>query len=143
MHAGWQDTALSGEGAALYPGRWNSAGERVVYLADSLALAVLETLVHLEAPATEEPCVAIELYLPEAKVEKVGQLQEGWQTDLNHTRTVASAWLRSGRSLALEVPSAIVPAGTDIILNPAHEAAVGVKELRRVSLRWDRRLFQR
>lgn len=93
MHARWEDTAFSGEGAALYPERWNSAGERVVYLADSPALTVLETLVHLEAPTTEEPYVAIELYLSEANVEKVGPLQEGWQTDLNLTRTTASAWL--------------------------------------------------
>jgi len=54
VHARWAGSTLSGEGASLYPGRWNRAGELVVYLASSLALAVLETRVHLETSGSFE-----------------------------------------------------------------------------------------
>jgi hypothetical protein len=43
-------TAFSGDGAAQAGGRWNSRGIRVVYASGSLALAALETLVHLNPP---------------------------------------------------------------------------------------------
>ena len=38
---------LDGEGARRVGGRWNSAGRAVVYMAESIALAVLENLVHM------------------------------------------------------------------------------------------------
>ena len=40
-------TDLSGKGAALSPGWWNSESEAVVYSACTIALAVLETAAHL------------------------------------------------------------------------------------------------
>ena len=40
--------ALEGLGAKRYGGRWNSKGFAVVYTSESLELAVLEALVHLD-----------------------------------------------------------------------------------------------
>ena len=40
--------AFTGEGSSFYPGRWNSAGLPVVYVAGSVSLALLEMLVHLQ-----------------------------------------------------------------------------------------------
>lgn len=141
MRARWEATALSGEGAALYPGRWNKAGERMVYLADSLALAVLETLVHLEAEATEEPYTAIELNVPDEEVAVLDDLPTLWQRDLTLTREMGSRWLLAGQALALRVPSVIVPDGGNVLLNPAHAAAGRVEEPRRLTFRWDDRLY--
>ena len=41
-------SAFSGEGARIFEGRWNSAGVRVVYCSENLALAALEILVHTQ-----------------------------------------------------------------------------------------------
>src|SRR5438046_9834828 len=38
---------LDGEGANRVGGRWNSPGHPVVYMAESISLAVLENLVHM------------------------------------------------------------------------------------------------
>src|ERR1700739_4951597 len=43
--------ALSGEGARIYGGRWNSPGIRMVYTAGSRSLAILEILAHLTKSA--------------------------------------------------------------------------------------------
>ena len=52
------DGAFEGEGARLYGGRWSSPGTRIVYAAESLALAVLEVLVHLQhTPTLSAYCV--------------------------------------------------------------------------------------
>ena len=39
--------AVDGEGAFWAGGRWNSPGRRMVYMAQSVALAVVENLVHM------------------------------------------------------------------------------------------------
>ncbi|MDO8714469.1 MAG: RES family NAD+ phosphorylase [Polynucleobacter sp.] len=56
------DSALTGEGARLFGGRWNRPGQSVVYTAESRSLALLELLVqddHLRAHY-----VLIPAYLP-------------------------------------------------------------------------------
>jgi RES domain-containing protein len=141
VHSRWQKTALSGEGAALYPGRWNKAGERMVYLGSSLALAALETLVHLEVDATEEPFTAIELFIPENLVMTQEKLKRNWREDLDYTRNLGSQWLKANKSLALVVPSAVIEVETNILFNPEHPASNQTKEVQRLAFRWDDRLF--
>jgi RES domain-containing protein len=46
--AGFLDQVLSGQGAKKYGGRWNSKGIAMVYASESLELALLEALVHLD-----------------------------------------------------------------------------------------------
>jgi RES domain-containing protein len=41
--------AFDGEGARLYGGRWNAPGLALVYASESVSLAALELLVHLES----------------------------------------------------------------------------------------------
>lgn len=56
---------LDGEGARLYGGRWNSpglaGGLAVVYTASSLALAILETRVHLRRLPVDYVKLTIEI----------------------------------------------------------------------------------
>ena len=46
-------SAFDGEGARLAGGRWNLPGSTVVYASESLALAALETFIHLGQAAME------------------------------------------------------------------------------------------
>ena len=39
---------LSGTGAKLYGGRWNSAGLHAIYSTENISLAILEVLVHVK-----------------------------------------------------------------------------------------------
>lgn len=38
---------MSGTGAALFPGRWNKKGTRVLYTSESKEIALLENIVHI------------------------------------------------------------------------------------------------
>lgn len=57
--------AATGEGARLYGGRWNSRGVRVVYASTSLALAAVETFVHLEPNLRPTDLVSIDGHIPD------------------------------------------------------------------------------
>jgi RES domain-containing protein len=60
-----QHAAFDGIGASTYGGRWNSPGKRVVYTSTSLALAVLEVLVHLPGQKVPRNYVAVPADIPD------------------------------------------------------------------------------
>lgn len=122
--ARYANTAFDGEGARLNGGRWNPVGVSVVYLAESLPLAALETLVHLERPRVLEAYVYFEAAFTDELVLAVAEddLPPDWQADPEPASTVAigEAWLKSQDSLLLRVPSVVVPKSYNYLLNPVH-----------------------
>ncbi|MEX2536988.1 MAG: RES family NAD+ phosphorylase [Trueperaceae bacterium] len=118
------DTAFSGEGARLYGGRWSPPGISVVYLADSLPLAVLETLVHLERPQVLDSYVYFEVSFESDLVLALdaADLPEDWRSNPEpvSAAVVGAAWARDQASLLLQVPSAVIPQNHNYLLNPAH-----------------------
>ena len=117
-------SALDGQGARLFGGRWNPRGHAVVYTSEHLSLAVLEVLVHLEPAQLRPPRVAIEVDIPDRDVEAldVGALPKNWR-GVRATRALQElgrSWLTEGRSLALKVPSAVIPQEHNVLVNPAH-----------------------
>lgn len=126
--------AFSGEGARLYGGRFNSEGVPVVYLAGSLALAALEQLVHLSrAQLLAGQFVRFRVQiLPQHIVDLAHDaLPNDWPNRLTATRHVGDQWMADKRSVALRVPSAVVPEETNFLINPTHpafDAALTIEE---------------
>lgn len=116
--------AFDGEGARLHGARWNSVGTRVAYASGNSALAVLEVLVHLQDVAILPSYSLVAASIPDALVEDLDPslLPTGWNAwpVPPETQAIGDAWTRSGRSLALRVPSAVVPGGSNFLINPAH-----------------------
>lgn len=123
--------AFTGEGAARSPGRWNQSGVPVVYLAGSLATGILEILVHVNERSYLAAFVAIEVEVPDAHIETLQHLPPDWQQLPEpypaSTQQLGSEWVQSLRSLALKVPSAVVPAEFNLLLNPRHPAMSELK----------------
>ncbi|WP_447927283.1 RES family NAD+ phosphorylase [Vreelandella sp. EE27] len=120
----YQDTAFDGEGARLYGGRWNSPGNTCVYVASSESLALLEIMVHLESYRLLNAYALLRLTLPAESILRVGveDLPDNWQEAPAPAETaeLGDGWLASKQSLALALPSVIVPRELNYMLNPAH-----------------------
>jgi len=116
-------TAFDGEGAWRFGGRWNSRGTRTVYTSATLSLAALETLVHLNPPVAFK-YVAIPIEFDEALVETfaTSDLPADWNEEPPppSTAEIGDRWVKESRSAVLELPSVIIPAEPNYLLNPAH-----------------------
>lgn len=138
------ERAFSGEGARLYGGRWNAPGRRVVYLSASLALAALETLVHADRHAFERDYLAFRLELPDTAVLSLpgAELPAAWRARpvSPAARAVGNAWLQDAASLALWVPSVVVPIERNLLVNPGHPDWRAVRPSEPVAFRFDDRL---
>src|SRR5688500_15637706 len=82
IRASHRASAWSGEGAAKFGGRWNSVGHPAIYVADSLALASMEVLVHLEAPEILGAFRWAWIELPKRSIATIepGALPRGWDS---------------------------------------------------------------
>src|SRR5687767_13747583 len=107
--------AFDGEGARLYGGRWSSAGVRVAYASQSVALATLEVLAGLGRVSLLPSYSLISAEFDESELEilPVSSLPAGWR---------AYAAPR-----ALQVPSAIIDTEANYLLNPAHASFASVR----------------
>jgi RES domain-containing protein len=120
-HAG---AAFDGEGARLHGGRWNSAGTRVAYASDSIALAVLEVLAHLQSTTVLQSYSLATIRFPESLIEVLepATLPKGWRRypSTPENQAIGDRWIADGKSLVLRVPSAIIPSAANFLINPSH-----------------------
>ena len=143
----YQNHAFDGEGARLYGGRWNSKGNGAVYLSDTVPLAILEVLVHIDDQAALMDWCLFELAIPRKEIFElpIDALPKNWreQPAPISTMVMGDIWLRKGESLGLKVPSATVPTGGfNLMLNPAHPSfAKLVKTVSWQPIEIDPRLF--
>src|SRR5258708_30358511 len=87
--------------------------------------------------------VWVEAYIPEALVETLrGALPAGWDDvpDSGAARSVGDSWLKSGSSLALEVPSVHSSTETNVLINPAYPDFTQLVTGNPVSFTFDHRL---
>jgi RES domain-containing protein len=136
---------LDGRGGLLASARWHTQGRPIVYLATSPAGALVEVLVHLELHPAQLPA-SYRILKAEASsdvaIQRIPALPPNWREDLWLTRSTGDKWLASAESVLLEVPSAILPETSNILLNPAHPGANAVRVLWHEAYPFDRRLFK-
>ena len=117
-------TAFNGSGARKYGGRWNSPGTTIVYTAQTQSLAVLEMLVHLDGPDLLQRYLLIGVEVDESLVQEVmtRDLPANWQFDPAPIalRSIGDGWIGAASSVVLRVPSTLVPAENNFLLNPVH-----------------------
>lgn len=117
---------LAGAGGLRAPGRWHERGMPVVYLAESPAGALLEACVHTSAndvpPNYTLLGVEVDARLSLERLD-VSTLPADWIKRVEVTRKIGGAWLREQRSCLLRIPSALVPATFNVMLNPLHADA--------------------
>ncbi|MBC3933461.1 MULTISPECIES: RES family NAD+ phosphorylase [Undibacterium] len=121
---------LSGGGAKAVGGRWNAKGSAVVYSASSIALATLETLVHLGDQIAIRNAFLVQITIPakvwkEREVIEASELDPTWLAEPPGSASIdfGTQWLQGMSAPLLLVPSIIVPEEYNVLINPAHAAA--------------------
>jgi len=141
----FRETAFTGVGGLYAARRWNHLGTPMVYCATSPALASLEFFVNLEPNEAPDDLLLAEASIPDTLVEQLDlrSLPANWR-ELNSLvcRDIGSSWVASGRSVALQVPSAVVEGDWNMLLNPKHPDFRKIKLLTPKPFRFDERMFR-
>ena len=121
---------LSGKGAERTGGRWNRPGRPVVYTASSVALACLETVVHLNAGDLPLNRFLVRIEVPDElwqarRTLTPAALPVGWSAipEGRVSLDAGDRWLHEVSTVLLEVPSVIVPEEFNALINPLHPDA--------------------
>ncbi|MEG2046228.1 MAG: RES family NAD+ phosphorylase [Comamonas sp.] len=143
----WQATDLDGKGMAIHGGRWNRPSVPMVYCASSIALACLETVVHLNAAGLPIRRYLIEVQIPADlwAAAETAQPPTGWDArpDSPAAADYGTRWARSLRSAVLRVPSVIIPQEANYLLNPAHPDTARITAVDHGRFVYDGRLLGR
>lgn len=117
----------------------------MVYCATSPSLAVLELLAHVDPDDAPEDLVLVELAVPGRRRPIPDDLPTNWNAVPAQASTQAygTAWIETGDSLTLSVPSVLLPTTAEcvVLLNPAHRSAPRVTRVAESPFAFDRRLF--
>jgi len=117
-------SAFTGEGARRFGGRWNSKGIAIIYTSETVSLAVLEILVHLETTRLLDAYLLSSVTFDGSLVKAVpvAKLPGNWRKEPAPItlQAIGDNWVANATSAILRVPSVIVPTESNYLLNPTH-----------------------
>lgn len=139
-------TTLSGIGASMTKGyRWNSINTKLVYTAESRALATLEVSVHLDLSEDLPPDrFYVEIEIPEEITileVNIEDLPNGWDAKppTITTQTIGDDFVIENEAAVLKVPSCIVPQEFNYLINPGHPDSKKILVISQTSMTFDSR----
>jgi RES domain-containing protein len=140
-------TTLLGIGSSRTEGyRWNSFNTRMVYTAETRALATLEVSVHLDlSEDLPDDRIYVQIEIPDEltiQEVKLEDLPEGWNSKPPGlaTQTIGDDFVSYNESAVLRVPSSIVPEEYNYLINPNHPNSSKIKVLGTTKMDFDIRL---
>ena len=113
---------LTGSG---HSARWSSRGNFIIYTAQNRALACLENLVHRSGEGSNALFKVMLIEVPDSiKIHVVDLkiLKKDWYTMPNYAycQSIGNQWLRDAKTAVMKVPSAVIKAEYNYLLNPYH-----------------------
>lgn len=107
-------------------GRWSLQPDVMIYASAAAALAVLEARAHLDTGDARRVFrmgqIQVEVEPGELRGLRADRLPPDWKRRKRVTREIGEAWLASGASVALLVPSALCGGEMNVLVNAAHPA---------------------
>ena len=106
-------------------GRWNSAGNKVLYAAESIPLAFLENMVRRQGVGFNNDFRIMFISVPDPvsmEVISMDGLSPAWRNpnDYSACLPLGDKWYQDGKSIALKVPSAVMPEAFNYVINTLH-----------------------
>jgi RES domain-containing protein len=134
---------ISGTGAKLNGGRWNPVGFAGLYTSEHISLAILEILVRATKFTSPDSYTLTSFEIPDTGIYPIQlkKLKKEWKDDLKYTQGIGEDFLTENKSLCLQVPSAIVSAENNFLLNPLHGDFKKIKIINSELLQLDKRLM--
>lgn len=132
-------TDLSGRGAFLFGGRWNSEGTFILYTSLHASLAYLEMLVH-----TDESEIPPQMYISAIEIDDKApiyelpddQLPKNWREPGNlKLVALGDRLMNEQQYLAIKVRSAVLPSEWNVLINPSfpkYSELVTVKRIEKI-----------
>jgi len=148
---------LSGEGAYLHGGRWNSKGTRILYTAESMALSMLEALAHVTMVNQKRGFCRLVLEIEldvrvETRIMGKTWFKEVLENELppdfrnnpapDALRVIGDQFIEEGKYLALKVPSVVVTDSFNYLLNPSHPQFATIVVIESQPVIFDQRLVK-
>lgn len=135
---------ISGEGARLFGGRWNHKLTPCIYTSESRALALLEYTVNVNVDEIP-PALSFTIFeVSDAELVefKEAELPNTWRLipAPPATKDFGTALLKSLKTPVFKIPSIIIPAEYNYILNPLHPDSKNFKIIRIQDFVFDARI---
>ena len=136
---------LSGKGAELVGGRWNSRGNAMLYTSQSIALCVTEIAVHVPLGILPKDYQLIHIEIPDEDLLEMKRLPKDWQSfpHSNSTQMIGDKFLKEHKHLVFKVPSAAVQGEFNFLINPRHKNFNHIKIVKLEDFNFDERLFRK
>lgn len=137
---------VSGTGAKLFGGRWNSVSTPMHYMAANRALAALEVLAHKNSmTGGHNLCLTLFEVPDESTLDvKIADLPDHWKDypSIPYLKKLGDEFVKGGKYLLLKVPSAIIEDEYNYLMNVYHPLAKRVKIKEIKAFRFDGRLSE-
>ena len=138
---------LSGKGAELAGGRWNSIGNAILYTAQNRALCTAEIAVHTPLGIIPENYFLVSIETPKRpkmQTVKKAVLGKSWKSfpHSDQTKKIGDIFLKQNRALILKVPSAVIQGEFNYLINPKHQTFDQVKVIHIEPFEFYSRLFK-
>jgi RES domain-containing protein len=106
-------------------GRWNSAGKKVIYCAESVALAFLENMIRRQGAGFNNLFRIMIVEIPDdlaIQTIKPADIKAGWRDSKNYSfcQVLGDRWFQDGKVPVLRVPSAVLPQSCNYVINTTH-----------------------
>ncbi len=138
---------LSGKGASISGGRWNSPGTEIIYTAANRSLAMAEVAVHFSIATLPAGYMMMTIHMPDTvsiTEADIKTLPEGWNQfpPLKQTQVFGDRFITDGKACLLKVPSAVTQGDFNFLINPLHSDFKKIKIIGYEQFPFDRRLFR-
>lgn len=126
-------------------GRWNSKGNKVLYCAESIALAFLENMIRRQGVGFNHDFKIMFIDIPsKAAITAIDieSLEPGWRDFIDYPKCQAlgDKWYNEKKNLSLKVPSAVLPESCNFVINTEHHDYKKVKIIEVTNLVPDKRI---
>lgn len=111
-------------------GRWNSAGNKVIYAAESIPLAFLETMIRRQGIGFSDQFRILFVEIPaKASISAIDvkSLPPNWRESVPLCQEQGDKWYRDAGTLLLKVPSSVMPLSYNYLVNMQNSESKMVK----------------